>query len=115
MTNSNIPATASTAALTALAAKIPPADHPTPVVETEAMFIPASKSYQFPSAPTTIEFQHKNKRVAVPDGVYRTSDAKEIAELDTWVDCGNIYPFTGDITSPSQVPPKPIDPTAESN
>lgn len=111
MTNTNIPATLNKAALTESLVNTPALANQG---EKHAL-VRDERSYQFPSAPCTVEFQHKNVRIAIPDGVYRTSDPKEIAELDLSVECGNIYRYNGDIISPSQVPPKPIDPTAESN
>lgn len=73
---------------------------------------PEVKAYQFPSAPTSFEFcTGKKQRVVIPDGVYRTADTAEIAELEAAVTANIIYPYTGDIISPTQVPPAPIDPT----
>lgn len=76
---------------------------------TEAVKLSAgSKSYQFPSAPCAFEFQKSGKRVPLPEGVYTTSDADELAELDKAVSVGNIYPYSGKIVYDAQVPPKPV-------
>ena len=70
-----------------------------------------AKSYQFPSAPCLFEFAKSGKRVPLPEGVYTTSDAEEIVELDKAVAVGNIYPYSGTIVYDAQVPPKPVSTT----
>jgi hypothetical protein len=69
------------------------------------------KSYQFPSAPTTFEFTHSAKRVAIPDGVYKTSDAKEVEELDKCVRAGIIYDFIDPSITPFAKPAAPLNPS----
>ncbi len=70
-----------------------------------------TKSYQFPSAPNSFEFTGARTKTLIPDGIYTTSDPKEIEELDAAVECGNIWPFTGEFFSSRQIPPPPIDPS----
>jgi hypothetical protein len=65
------------------------------------------KSYQFPSAPTTWEFQ-KGRRVTVADGVLTVTDPEEIRQLELAVAAGNIYPYTGTVFLPQQVVPAPV-------
>lgn len=69
------------------------------------------KSYQFPSAPTTFEFTHSAKRVAIPDGVYKTSDTKEVEELDKCVRAGIIYDFIDPSITPFAKPAAPLNPS----
>jgi hypothetical protein len=68
------------------------------------------QSYQFPSAPTTFEFA-SGRRIAIPDGVFTTSDPEEIKELDKCVRAGIIYPFNGELYSPFAKPAAPLNPT----
>lgn len=69
-----------------------------------------SKSYQFPSAPTTFEFTHSARRVAIPDGVLEVTDAKDIAELDACVRAGIIYDFIDPTITPFAKPAAPLNP-----
>jgi hypothetical protein len=68
-------------------------------------------SYQFPSAPTTYYWCHKNTKVVIQDGVYTTSNPKEIEELDELVASGAVWPYTGDLPSKFAIPVKPINPS----
>lgn len=89
---------------------LPPVKEPEPVVRSnQEELAKGGKSYQFPSAPTTYEFR-RGKRAHIPDGVYTTSDPDEIAELDEAVYVGNLYYFTGDVTSVQQLAPPPVSP-----
>lgn len=81
---------------------------PAPVPGT-AESVVDGKSYQFPSAPTSFEFA-SGRRIAIPDGVFTTSDPEEIKELEKCVRAGIIYPYNGEIYSPFAKPAAPLNP-----
>ena len=82
----------------------------TTITTTESKSEVQSKSYQFPSAPTTFEFTHSARRVAIPDGVLEVTDAKDIAELDACVRAGIIYDFIDPTITPFAKPTAPLNP-----
>lgn len=68
------------------------------------------KTFQMPSAPTTL-FLGK-KRIPVPDGRYWTEDPDELRELEAGVASGSIFEVgAGDLTLLRTKPPKPFDPS----
>jgi len=72
------------------------------------MPVVAKKKYQFPSAPCSFSMPD-GRRITVMDGVYETSNAEEIAELDKAVEVGNIYRFVPAVPkTPAQIPPPPV-------
>lgn len=71
-----------------------------------AVSAPATKKYQFPSAPCTFCMSN-GKKILAHDGTYETSDPDEIKELDATVETGGIYPYTGKVGK-SQIPPPPV-------
>ena len=80
------------------------------ITTTEPKSEVQSKSYQFPSAPTTFEFTHSARRVAIPDGVLEVTAAKDIAELDACVRAGIIYDFIDPTITPFAKPAAPLNP-----
>lgn len=93
--------TAATASTGTAALNLTKAD--TPAVEVV-------KSYQFPSAPTTFEFTHNSRRVAIPDGVLAVTDPKDIAELEACVRAGIVYGYIDATVTPFAAPPAPLNP-----
>jgi hypothetical protein len=70
----------------------------------------ATKSYQFPSAPTTFEFTHSGRRVALPDGVINVDDPRDIRELEACVTAGIVYGYIDPTVTPFAKPAAPLNP-----